>query len=160
MEIAVDINRNAALTAMNKQVLSDVSQQPVAEIFYEVRVDQTFKVYDDNFSARSIQLATYARENSSYVAFEIFDEGGAVVHSERVEARDVLDNAWYAIVFEPQKSSKNKEYSLVITSGSKPGSAITAYSSVDDSIPEGTLEVNGVSQTGDLSLVVYYMKTS
>jgi hypothetical protein len=160
MEIAVDINRNAALTAMNKQVLSDVSQQPVAEIFYEVRVDQTFKVYDDNFSALSIQLATYARENSSYVAFEIFDEGGAVVHSERVEARDVLDNAWYAIVFEPQKSSKNKEYSLVITSGSKPGSAITAYSSVDDSIPEGTLEVNGVSQTGDLSLVVYYMKTS
>ncbi len=159
MEIAVDINRNAALTAMNKQILSEVSQQPVAEIFYRVKVDQTFRVYEDNFSALSIQLATYARENSSYVDFEILDESGAQVHSERVEARDVLDNAWYAVIFEPQEGSKDKEYSLVITSGSKPGSAITAYSSVDDSIPEGALQVNGVSQTGDLSLIVYYMKT-
>jgi hypothetical protein len=70
----------------------------------------------------------------------------------------MLDNTWFALVFEPQQDSKDREYSLIITSGSSPGSGITAYSSVDDSILEGSLEVNGVPQTGDLSLIVYYMK--
>ncbi len=145
MAIAIDINKNAALTAMNKQILSEVLQQPVAEIFSSLRVNQTFRVYEDNFSALSIQLATYARYNSSYVDLKILDDSGGVVHSERVETREVKDNAWYPIVFEPQGTSKDKKYSLVITPGSKPGSAITAYSSVEDSIPEVTLQVNRVT---------------
>jgi hypothetical protein len=160
MDVAVGINRNAALTAMNKQVLSDMSQTPVAEIVKGVRVTQTFEVYEDNFSALSLQLATYARENSSFVEFSIFDQSGTLIHSEKIEARSVLDNSWFAIIFEPQADSRNKEYSLVITSGSEAGSAITAYSSLEDSIPEGSLDVSGVSQVGDLALHVYYLKES
>ena len=156
MDLAVKINRNAALTVMQKEVLSDISQIPVAEISKEVNVTQTFVASADNLSAISMQLATYGRINSSFVLFEVRGESGALVHSEKVEANSILDNSWFAITFEPVSNSSGKTFEVSISSGSPSGLAITAYSSIEDTIPDGDLKVNGDTQSGDMSLLVYY----
>ena len=156
MDLAVKINRNAALTVMQKEVLSDISQIPVAEISKEVNVTQTFVASADNLSAISMQLATYGRINSSFVLFEVRGESGALVHIEKVEANSFLDNSWFAITFEPVSNSSGKTFEISISSGSPSGLAITAYSSIEDTIPNGDLKVKGDSQSGDLSLMVYY----
>lgn len=156
MDLAVKINRNAALTVMQKEVLSDISQIPVAEISKEVKVTQSFMASADNLSGISMQLATYGRINSSFVLFEIRDESRATIYSEKVEANTILDNAWFAMTFQPVRNSSGKIYEVSISSGSQPGLAITAYSSIEDTIPEGELKVNSISQSGDLSLAVYF----
>jgi len=156
MDLAVKINRNAALTVMQKEVLSDISQIPVAEISKEVKVTQSFMASADNLSGIGMQLATYGRINSSFVLFEIRDQSRAIIHSEKVEANTIQDNAWFAMTFQPVSNSSGKTYEVSISSGSQPGLAITAYSSIEDTIPSGDLKVNGEIQSGDLSLAVYF----
>jgi hypothetical protein len=156
LDAAVAINRNAAVSEMRSEILSNSYQTVVGEISKGVKVTQSFVVSENNFSGVRLILATYARENSSFVNFNITDGAGKVVHSEGIAAAKIEDNLPFALAFDPQAYSAGKEYTVTITSSGGPGSSITAYASAEDSIPGGVLVVGGAPQAGDLSLVVYF----
>lgn len=156
MDMAVNINRNAAVSEMQAVTLSSFSQIPIGEIVSGVEVTQTFVTTKDFFSGIGLNLATYNRENNSKVLFEILNRGGVVVHSETVEAKTLKDNLPFAIAFEPQPRSGGMTYTLRISSDGQPGSSITAWSSQENSIKNGLLKISGSPQVGDLSLVLYY----
>jgi hypothetical protein len=156
LNIATDFSRYAGLNMMQSQLLSDRSQIVIEDITKTTQVTQSFVSGSNNLSALSLQVATHGRQSSSVLKFTVTDQAGQVIHTEDVEAVFLEDNSWFALRFDPQPSSAGKTYNLSISSDGLPGDSITAYMSVEDSILDGVLEVNGQQQPGDLSIILYF----
>ncbi|MNW43900.1 hypothetical protein D3C74_211120 [compost metagenome] len=110
---------------------------PVGEITRDNKVGQTFEVDAKEIKKIQLKLATYARENTSNITFEIYelesDGLGEVLYSKDINSADIKDNEYQDFVFkEGLKIKPNKKYYFEIKSNdAEPGNAITIYRTGD-----------------------------
>lgn len=117
----------------------------VGEILTDNYVEQQFRVPEDNFSSIQVQFATFSRVNKGILKVKIFDDKGAEVHSEIIEQKDIIDNAYRNINFKKQPKSEGRIYRLQITSDkTSTGSASTIWLAKATTLSGFALYVDGV----------------
>jgi hypothetical protein len=120
------------------------AKSPIGELSGSTVVEQSFIPPADGLTALKIELATYARTNSGSLTIEVLNEHRKTIFHKVVLQKTILDNAYYPIDFETQKTSKGKEYFLrLIANGSPVGKSITAWSSNSTVMKGFHLKING-----------------
>ena len=108
-------------------------------------------------------LATYGREIEGPLLFHLQEWKDTFNSIDLVtiemDLSEIQDNAWRLFTFAPIENSKGKPYYFYFESpDSQAGQAITAWSTKDDTYVDGTLLVNHIPESGDLSFMLYYVK--
>ena len=125
---------------------------------------QTFTPQHDGLSRVDLYTATYARENSQPVIFQISsapsDDVAAGVPQElvRVElgAAQISNSGPTVITFPPLPSTAGQTLYLSIESpGSVPGDAVTVYMEEEDVYPGGQFYMDGEASQGDIAFIAY-----
>ena len=125
---------------------------------------QTFTPQHDGLSRIDLYTATYARENTQAVIFQISsapsDDVTAGVPQElvRVElaAAQISNSGPTVITFPPLPGTAGQTLYLSIESpGSVPGDAVTVYMEEEDVYPGGQFYTDGEASQGDIAFIAY-----
>jgi uncharacterized membrane protein YfhO len=132
-------------------------KQPIGEIVNGEVVKQSFTAEYNNLTNVSILLATYEKkfDETTKVDIKLIENStGKIIAESNIPAASIGDNQYYSFDFPKISDSKNKSYTLEITSNAKPGNAITAWSSDTDAYKGGSLSINDKPVAGDLFLII------
>ncbi|MCM1577245.1 MAG: hypothetical protein NC078_00420 [Ruminococcus sp.] len=120
-------------------------------------VEQTFLSKENGLTRVDLLLGTYGRENTSNVYFELLDQQGTSFFKQTVNAASLKDNSFYTLDFDTVKDSKEKTYTVKITSDAQSGdNAITVWAANNDIYTDGELYLNGYESGFDISFQVFY----
>lgn len=129
----------------------------VGEITSGRKIEQTFIVSENGLNGVDVLLATYARQNNCNVTIELYDvSNDYLVCTTTVLGNQIQDNRLYPLRFETISNSKNNMYKIVISTDAQSGNGITAWSSFNDSYPEGILCINDKKMEGDISFRICF----
>jgi hypothetical protein len=130
-----------------RELFSYRTDTPVGEITSGVAIEQSFLATRDYLTQVDINMATYVRDNSPDLVFELVDENGVTVRRVEVRPETIIDNQFHAFRFEPIADSTGEQYIARLTSpDGQIGDAFTAWAGDCDCYPGGALFVNGVEQ--------------
>ena len=138
---------------------------PIGEITKDQVVTQQISVSGDELRDLTFAGATYARQNTGILLFEVLD-GEQVIGSTSVDLSTLQDNSEFTVSFSPAISVSSAEATVRITAPeSEPGNAVTLYmgntmsasrTEVSVSIAEeNCVFVNGSPLAGSLCLSVH-----
>lgn len=125
---------------------------------------QTFIPQHDGLSRIDLYTATYARENSQPVIFQVNSapgddkSGGGSQTLAQVElAADQISNSGPTVItFPPLPGTAGKTlYFSIESPGSVPGDAITVYIEEGDVYPGGQMYIDGEGGQGDIAFIAY-----
>jgi len=121
---------------------------------------QTFIPRYDGLSRIDLYTATYARENTRPVIFQISlspdGEGGRELLHLELPADRISNSGPTVITFPPIADTAGETlYFSIASPGSVPGDAITIYYQEGDVYPGGEMFVDGEPTEGDLAFIVY-----
>ncbi len=138
--------------------IQDRQNNTTGEIYDNLTVGQSFLATKDKLSRIDIRLATYARENTHEIIFELREAGAQEpVISQTIQAHSIKNNAYHSFRFDPITYSLGRTYIFTLSSPeSKPGNAITAWCHTDDLYENGTIFIEGEPREGDLRFRVYH----
>lgn len=131
---------------------------PTQLIYGGQTVGQTFVAESDNLCRVDIMMGTLGRQNDRDLVFKLHQLGetSTAVRTTTVNAAGLLNNLYNAFVFEPVRKSKDKTFSLILSSpGSRPENSVCAWMNSRDIYRKGTMLVNGAPARGDLVFRVY-----
>ncbi len=129
----------------------------VGEILRGTVVAQTFKAEHDQLSAVSILFATSTPQKSTEIKITLVDDQDREIASTTVNAKELRNGAYYNFSFSPIADSAGQTYKIQLTSSDgMPGSAATAWASLDNVYPDGVLTINQTQQPGDLLFCLFY----
>ncbi len=136
---------------------------PAGEIWGPWEIGQGFVARYSGLHRIDLLMATYARHNSHDVTFHLVRGSGEELFQTSFNAADVQDNAFFSFELPALDSSRGEAFLFYLTSPdsvptseSGPGDAITVWSTVADSYPEGAKYLNGDFTEGDLTFVAFY----
>jgi len=121
-------------------------------------VGQTFVAVSDNVCRVDIMMGTLGRRNDRDLIFRLRELGGTAtaVRTTTVNASGLLNNLYNAFVFEPVRKSKDKTFSLILSSpGSRPENSVCAWMNAKNIYRKGSALINGAPVRGDLVFRVY-----
>lgn len=136
-------------------------EMPIGEIVNNVIVTQSFVAEESQLYGISLQLATYARENTSKQKISLINKNtNKVIETWQVNGKNIQDNMYHDFILKsPLENIKgNSFYIKIVSDDAFNGNAITIWSSNNDSYSDGSLYINGVVQQGDLSFKVFALK--
>ena len=124
---------------------------PIGEITQGCVIEQELPRIGSPIEGISVSVATYARNNTGNVLFQIKGENDVVYGEKQIAAEQILDNSYVSVpLLEPQAYTQDGDLKLVITSTSEGGKAITLYKTENDGIADCALTVDGREQAGDV----------
>ena len=131
----------------------------VGEIIAGDKVIQTYTPLNRGVNRIDLMLATFARVNHGRLVFHLksnltdFDDEYNI--TENISS--IKDNSWYTISFPELNDSLigKKIYFIIEAPDSKPGDAITIYSSKNDTYKMGDLYINDQLTGKDLTFRTY-----
>ncbi len=136
----------------------DRQNQTTGELYDTITIGQSFVATQDDLSRIDIMLATYARENTHEIIFELREaeaQNPAIIQT--IKAQSIKNNAYHSFRFDPISNSIGRTYIFSLSSpGSEPGNAITAWYHTDDVYSDGTAFINDSAIQGDLRFRVYH----
>ena len=135
------------------------NEMPVGELYGEIKVGQSFVAAHNNLSAVEVLLATYNRKNTGKFIFHLKDGSKSKedIYSFVGDLSKVKDNEFFRFSFPKIEKAKGRKYYFYIESPqSRPGNAITIWSSLKDLYKEGEKIVNGQPAPGDLVFKTEY----
>jgi Gpi18-like mannosyltransferase len=152
-----DIARKLDPTAytISGLVIQPVDTQ-VGDINRKISVKQSFVAERDNLFDVNVKMGTLDRVNACEVTLTLSDESNNIVVLRKIDCKSLVDNAFYNFEFKPIENSKGKMYYIEISSNGTSKNSITAWKSSHDVYPPGKLYKNGIEQTGDLSIALFY----
>ena len=126
---------------------------PMGELVGGLTFAQTFVSRCSKLSEIDLDFATYARRNTHPVVVGLTDPATQrVIFKRRLEAPRIRDNTWLSFVFPALKNSRDRTYSMWVTSPrSLPGNAVTLWRSASDTYPRGRATINGKPVNGDIA---------
>lgn len=128
------------------------AQYPVGEIFGENELNQTFISNVNNLAEVQILFATWARKNTGSLFVKISEVGGKEFFSETLDMATMADNTFVSFKFDPRKDSKDRKYSINLSSPeSTSANSVTCWGMLEN-IPEG-FELTYGSQKSNLVIV-------
>jgi hypothetical protein len=134
------------------------AKAPLPEITSGTQVSQTFFVNQDGISSVAIQVGTYMRKNDVRLVLRITDQAGKVLRSKTFSLLKHSDNSFLKFAFDPILNSKGKTMIISVKSpDSKPGNAVTLWTTGSDVYALGKLRVNDKYLPSDLVLSVKYI---
>jgi hypothetical protein len=136
-------------------VIEPVDAQ-VGDINRKISIKQSFVAEHDNLFDVNVQMSTGDRVNECEVTLTLSDESNNIVAVRQIDCRLIVDNAFYSFDFKPIENSKGKLYTLEISSNGTGKNSITAWKSSNDVYQPGKLYKNGIEETGDLSIALFY----
>lgn len=141
--------------------IQDRQNNTTGEIYDNLTVGQSFLATKDKLSRIDIRLATYARENTHEIIFELREAGAQEpVVSQIIQAQSIKNNAYHSFHFDPITNSLGRTYIFTLSSPeSKPGNAITAWYHTDDLYENGTIFLDEKPGEGDLRFRIFYTKS-
>jgi len=130
---------------------------PLPEITTGTQVSQTFFVNQDGISSVAVQVGTYMRKNDVRLVLSVTDQAGKVLRSKTFSLLDHADNSFLKFDFEPIINSRGKTMIISVESpDSKPGNAVTLWTTGSDVYAQGKLSVNDEYLPSDLVLSIKY----
>jgi len=129
------------------------------EIISGMQVVQTFTP-NKELSEIDVYMSTLGRENTGTLIFRIRNEpNGTDLYNETWNISDLYGRGWYEISFGKLNASMAEKtlYLIAEAPDSKPGNAITLYTSNNDSYSGGELYINGTPTGRDLVFVTYWV---
>ena len=128
------------------------------EIMDAITVGQTFKADYNYLNRIDISFGTYARENTHDIIFHLRQVNNDTdVRAVKFNARDIRNNDYNSIYFEPITDSKGKRYYFFLESPSSVnGNALTVWVKTKDTYHDGEFILNGRSAGGDVLFRPYY----
>ena len=103
-----------------------------SEINRDYSYEQAIYSNHDNLESISVMFATYDRENSGTVYLELFDDSGLLIDSWEYDVSDLVNTTEYSLTLDsPLADSREKTYTLKISSDSAPGEGIALYTAFD-----------------------------
>jgi hypothetical protein len=105
-----------------------------------------------------VQLATWARINNCEVTLTLLDERNNPIAVQKIDGKNIVDNAFFNFNFKPIVYSKGMMYYIEIKSNATDENSITAWKSNNDVYPLGKLYLNGKESIGDLCIKLFYEK--
>ena len=136
-------------------VIQPVDTQ-VGDINRNISVKQSFVAEHDRLFDINVQLGTFDRVNQCEVTLTLSDESHNILASRKLDCMLIVDGAFYNFDFSPIEGSQGKMYFLEISSNGTGRNSITAWKSSNDLYPPGKLFRNGIEETGDLSIALFY----
>ncbi|MFA4956993.1 MAG: hypothetical protein WC556_08500 [Candidatus Methanoperedens sp.] len=129
----------------------------ISEIVAGEQVVQTFTP-KHRINRIDLMLATFVRSNHGKIIFHIKDNLNKEIYTKTEEISKINDSSWYSIRFQPLNDTLiGKTIYLVIEAPeSKPGDAVTIYSSKNDTYKMGGLYINGQPTGKDLTFKTYW----
>lgn len=136
---------------------------PAGEIWGPTEIGQGFVARYSGLHRIDLLMATYARHNSHDVTFHLVEGSREELFQTFFNAAEVQDNGFFSFDFPALDSSRGKVFLFYLTSPdsvptseSSSGDAITVWSTIVDSYPEGAKYVNGDFTEGDLTFITFY----
>lgn len=139
--------------------------RPVAPLEGGSEVLQTFVVTAEGLTALDLLLANYGRASEGQLVVDLLGPlegpGGAeganrLLGRWRVDAATVEDNRWRRFALaEPLEGRIGQRLALRLRRDAR-GRPLTAWASAGDAWPQGQVYVNGLEQSGDLTLRLHY----
>lgn len=156
---------NSKRTQLLKTLHNDGLYQPIdakqldtgahiGEITAGSKIVQTFTPSKPGVHRIDLMLATFARKNHGKIIFHLKENlTGDDVYYKTEDISKIKDNSWYTIYFPQFNDSMIGEriYLVIEAPESKPGDAITIYSSKNDTYKMGELYINGQPTGKDLT---------
>jgi hypothetical protein len=132
---------------------------PAGEIFGSHTVTQSFKADSNKLARIQVYLATFARTNTSTLRIDLENSDQSLIYTKTIPSSPLKDNSFFSFDFPAISNSANRIFWLKLSSkDAKTGNAITAWMSKVNIYPKGKLLVQGVPQTGDLILRLWYSR--
>lgn len=135
---------------------------PVGEIIKGNTIGQVFQVNTEKIKKIQLKMATFARENTSMITFEIReyynDTVGGIVYSKIINSADIKDVEYMDITFKDGLGVEaNKKYYFELTSSdAEPGNAVTIYRTSDGQSDDSSYSIiNNEKQDYNLVYSVY-----
>lgn len=148
-------------------IRQDTQNYPIGEIYGNISVSQSFIAPKDSLTRIDVLLATYDRNNTEAITFQLREEGSAEnIVAIKVNAEQIKDNEFYRFDFDLIPDSKGRSYIFTISSpDSTPGNAITIWFNYEgdgtpDAYRDGTCFINNDPFQGDLSFRTYHESSS
>ena len=125
---------------------------------------QTFTPGHDGLNRIDLYTATYARENTRPVIFQVnaapgdesTGEGSQTLVRVELAADQVSNSGPTVITFPPLPDTAGKTlYFSIESPGSVPGDAITVYMEAGDVYPGGQMYIDGEGGQGDIAFIAY-----
>lgn len=132
------------------QIFAD---RPTGEIYGPMEVGQTFLSTYPNLYRIDVFMGTYERANQGDLFFHLREslQAKSDLALVKVNAREIKNNEFFSFSFPPVRESRGKTFYFYIESAqSKPGDAITVYSTSEDYYPDGAEYIHGTMAKGDL----------
>lgn len=126
----------------------------VGELIGGREIGQTVLAPGDGWNSLELGFATFSSRNNTedvivHVRQTPTDTSG--LRTVRLNARNIVDNEWQKVTWEPIADSAGQEFYIVVTSPtSTPGNAVTIRYTDADVLP-GQLYVNGETKEGDMA---------
>ena len=79
-------------------------------------VKMEFTAEKDNLGSISLKIGTFKRTNLTTMDVRIFDDKQQLVMQKSVDLMNVQDNEYYKISFDPYMKSRDKKFTIVVTS--------------------------------------------
>lgn len=128
------------------------AQEPVGGIFGENDINQIFVSNVDNLAEIQILFATWARNNTGSLFVKISEVEGEEFFSQTLDMASMVDNSFVSFKFRPRTDSKNKKYSINLSSPeSTPDNNVTCWG-MKDNVPKG-FDLTYGSQKSNLVMV-------
>jgi hypothetical protein len=113
------------------------AQHPVGGIFGENDINQIFVSNVDNLAEIQILFATWGRNNSGSLFVKISEVEGEEFFSQTLDMAGMVNNSFVTFKFPPRTDSKNKRYSINLSSPeSTPDNNVTCWG-MKDNVPKG-----------------------
>lgn len=152
--LAAFYNKLTPLTVSQK-----FNNQPAGEIQGSFSVGQTFYSPYPGLNRIDVLLATYQKQISGQVTFNLTEGPRAVskLVSSSFNAASVEDNRFRSMEFPALDESAGKTYFFYLEApASRPGNAITAWTDSHNPYPEGMAYLGGNPVENDLAFVAYF----
>ncbi|MCZ6689425.1 MAG: YfhO family protein [Planctomycetota bacterium] len=133
---------------------------PRGEILPGQAPGQTFLCSENNLSAVSVFLATYARENRGILEFRLHEEspGQEPLRTVRVRMEEIENNAYFWFPFDPIPESKGNRYAFTLASpDASSGNAVTVWMHPEGRYPDGVRLESGEPAAGDLGFGIHFV---
>ena len=128
----------------------------VGDINRKTSIKQSFIAEHDNLFDVNVQMATGGRVNQCEATLTLSDDRNNIVAVRKINCVSIVDNAFYSFDFKPIENSKGKMYTLEISSNGTGKNSISVWKSSNDVYLPGKLYKNGIEETGDLSIALFY----
>jgi uncharacterized membrane protein len=121
--------------------------------------EQEFTAEKGSLYKVSLALATFIRENTGSVTFELLDSSEHALFTYVIDVSEVNDNSWHTIYTGGLNTISDERYLIRLTSTTaKEGNAITWLSTSTDLYNQGKAIVDSRAQKGDFLFQVIYFK--